>query len=84
MANTKIFLRRREAGAYLKEKYGFCSARSLAKLACVGGGPEIIYFGTIPTYTAEGLDAWALSKMHQPVRRASERDATNEVEAAQP
>jgi len=34
------YLRRKQAGVYLKEKYGFGSERTLAKLACVGGGPE--------------------------------------------
>ena len=34
------FLRRRAAGEYLKQKYGFGSEKTLAKLACLGGGPE--------------------------------------------
>ncbi len=32
------YLRRKQAGEYLKGKYGFGSEKTLAKLACVGGG----------------------------------------------
>ncbi len=71
-------MRRKAAAAHLQKRYGFGSARTLAKLACVGGGPEITYFDDIPTYTEEALDAWALSKMRPPVRRACERDALPE------
>ena len=35
---TSQFLRRKDAGAYLKAKYGFGSEKTLAKLACIGGG----------------------------------------------
>jgi len=69
------FLRRNAAGAYLKEKYGFCSSGCLAKYAVVGGGPKFVYFGNIPAYTPEWLDEWALSKLSAPVRSTSERKA---------
>jgi len=67
------FLRRSAAGAYLKEKYGFCSSGVLAKLAVIGGGPEYSYIGTVPVYEPEKLDEWALGKLSHPVRSTSER-----------
>ena len=67
------YLRRKQAGAYLKNKYGFGAEKTLAKLAVVGGGPEIFYAGTrTPLYTEEKLDAWAQSKISKPVRSTSE------------
>ena len=67
------FLRRKQAGAYLREKYGVGSASTLAKLAVLGGGPPMTYMGSrIPVYTVEGLDTWALTKLSQPVRSTSE------------
>jgi hypothetical protein len=65
-------LRRAAAAEYLKDKYGFGSARTLAKEACVGDGPEMVYFGRMPTYTTQSLDAYARSKMSGPVRSTSE------------
>jgi hypothetical protein len=67
------FLRRKQAAEYLLGKYGFGAARMLAKLACVGGGPEMVYAGDIPLYTPEALDTWAGSKLSAPVRSTSER-----------
>jgi hypothetical protein len=66
------FLRRKQAGSYLREKYGVGSAATLAKLACLGGGPEMVYLGCrIPIYTEEALDAWARSRLSAPVRSTS-------------
>ena len=69
------YLRRKDAANYLKSKYGFCTERTLAKLACVGGGPEMVYAGSIPLYTEEALNCWALAKIGAPVRSTSERKA---------
>src|SRR3954468_14488172 len=54
-------LRRAEASAYLKQTWGLSyGARTLAKLATIGGGPPMEYAGRIPLYPVEdGLDAWA-------------------------
>jgi hypothetical protein len=57
------FLRRKQAGEYLKTKFGFGSEKSLAKLACVGGGPVFRKAGVAALYEAEALDAWATSKI---------------------
>lgn len=68
------FLRRKQAGSYLREKWGVGSAATLAKLAVIGGGPEMVYIGSrIPVYTEASLDAWALSRLSPPVRSTSER-----------
>jgi hypothetical protein len=66
-----LYLRRRAAGKYLQEKYGFGAARTLAKLACVGGGPEFCKAGRIALYTAESLDRWAQSKISAPFQSTS-------------
>jgi hypothetical protein len=69
------YWRRRKSAEYLKDIHGHGSERTLAKLATIGGGPEIIYSGRIPLYTQESLDKWALSKLSAPVRSTSERPA---------
>jgi hypothetical protein len=66
------FLRRKEAAEYLQQNYGFCSEKSLAKLASVGGGPLYRKAGKFPLYTASDLDDWARSKFSTPVRSTSE------------
>jgi hypothetical protein len=64
------FLRRRQAAQYLTEKYGFGSERTLAKLACIGGGPEFRTAGRIPLYEQGSLDAWAQAKIG-PLRKST-------------
>ena len=65
--------RRKDAPAYLKDAWGVVrSARTLAKEACIGGGPEMVYDGRFPTYTEAALDAYARSKLSRPVRSTSE------------
>ena len=67
-------LRRVEASAYLKETWGIdCANKTLAKLACVGGGPPMEYIGRVPTYPQDGLDAYAQSKIGPRVASTSER-----------
>ena len=76
MDDAPSFLRRREAGQYLKDKYGFCSDRSLGKYATVGGGPEFRKVGEHPRspviYERKALDAWALGKMSGPCESTSD------------
>jgi hypothetical protein len=65
-AQTPQFLRRKDAGKYLRERFGFSSERALAKLATVGGGPEFHYAGEsgrIVVYQVQALDRWAISKI---------------------
>ncbi len=69
------YLRRKEAADFLKLKYGLGTARTLAKLATVGGGPAMTYFGRIPLYSEETLDAWAVGRLDKPVYNTSEKRA---------
>lgn len=67
------FLRRADAAGYLRQKYGFGSPRTLAKLACVGGGPAFRKAGArIVLYERAELDQWALSRLSAPVRHTAE------------
>jgi hypothetical protein len=49
-----------------------CSEKTLAKLACIGGGPIYRLFGRIPPYLNVDLDAYAEAKLSKPVRSTSE------------
>lgn len=61
-------LRRSEVPAYLMKKHGVPIAKkTLDKLASIGGGPEMEYFGRVPTYTPEALDAWVEQRLSKPV-----------------
>jgi hypothetical protein len=55
-------LRRVPATEYLLWKHGIVRApATLAKLACIGGGPRFVLVGgRIPYYPIEELDEWAL------------------------
>ena len=66
------FLRRKEAGAYLKRNYGFGSEKTLAKLACLGGGPEFRKAANAALYEPAKLDEWAQSKIGAPQRSTSD------------
>jgi hypothetical protein len=66
------YLRRWKAAQYLRDKGVPCTAKYLAKLACVGGGPRYYLFGRIPLYTPEWLDEYIAAKLGDPVRSTSE------------
>jgi hypothetical protein len=67
------YLRRRAAAEYLRESCGIpCSEKTLAKLACIGGGPVYRRFGRIPLYLTADLDAYAEAKISKPVQSTSE------------
>ncbi len=73
-AISKPRLRRAEVPAYLAEKFGVTVAvRTLAKIACIGGGPRITYFGRTPLYAVSDLDEWALERLSKPVASTSAR-----------
>lgn len=69
------FLRRKDAGAYLKNTYGFGSEKTLAKLATIGGGPVYRKASNAALYRREDLDAWALAKIGEPQASTSDRKA---------
>lgn len=67
-------LRRKEAAQYLGEQHGVpIAVATLAKMATVGGGPQITYFGRIPLYDRQDLDAWAAEKLCRSVASTAER-----------
>lgn len=72
--NSPPYLRRKKAGEYLKQKYGFGSEKTLAKLACVGGGPEFRKAANAALYEPAKLDEWALAKIGAPQKSTSDVD----------
>jgi len=74
MTEPRPRLRRKEAVAYLFETHGVpIAVATLAKMATVGGGPAITYFGRIPLYALTDLDEWAKKRLSSPVGSTSER-----------
>jgi hypothetical protein len=70
-------VRRREASAYLAEVHGLQEApTTLAKRACLGGGPPFELFGRTPYYRTESLDLWAAERLSGPRRSTSDRGKT--------
>lgn len=72
MTNPTL-LRRRDAAHYLHEHHGLSYApQTLAKLACIGGGPIFRRWGSrIPVYAPADLDAWVASKLTGPLTSTS-------------
>jgi hypothetical protein len=73
--HTAQYLRRKQAGEYLKAKYGFGSEKTLAKLACLGGGPEFRKAANAAIYEPAKLDEWALAKIGPSQRSTSDARA---------
>jgi hypothetical protein len=71
--DPKIFLRRKQASAYLRDRYGLERApNTLAKLAVIGGGPPFRRINRIPVYDPADLDRWVASIMSPLMRSTSE------------
>jgi hypothetical protein len=65
-------LDRKQAAAFLSQ-HGFKTApATLAKIACLGGGPLFRSFGRKPLYSAADLLAWAEARTTRPRRSTSE------------
>ena len=65
-------LGRKEAAQFLTDR-GFKTApATLAKLACIGGGPQFRSFGRKPLYRETDLIAWAESRTTGPRRSTSD------------
>jgi hypothetical protein len=63
----------RAAAAEYLTSQGYKTARAtLAKLACVGGGPVFRSFGRKPLYLAADLMAWAEARTSGPRHSTSE------------
>ncbi|WP_244913936.1 hypothetical protein, partial [Methylobacterium frigidaeris] len=70
---SKPRLRRWEASQYLLDEHGIEPApATLAKLACVGGGPPFQKAGRVPLYPVDLLDEWAVTRLGAVVRSTSE------------
>jgi hypothetical protein len=66
-------LRRTEAADYVQDRWGYpLSPRTLAKLACLGGGPKFRRASRFPLYEVKDLDQWIRGKLTRPVRSTSE------------
>ena len=72
MKTNTDYLRRNQAADYLQSQYGAFTAQTLAKLACVGGGPVFHKMGRMVLYKPTDLDAWAAGKMSAPVTSTAE------------
>jgi len=70
--DTPTYLRRDKAAEYLQQNWGFGTTETLAKLACIGGGPRFRKLGRFPVYTPEDLQAWAEGRLSDPVSSTSE------------
>jgi hypothetical protein len=74
MQSSQRPLDRREASSYLFEKHGIRrSSSTLAKLACVGGGPEFRKVNRAVIYDQAALDAFAEAITSAPLRTTSEQ-----------
>jgi hypothetical protein len=67
----EVYIRRREASAYLLATYGFGAYQTLSKGAVTGDSPEYSKAGRIVLYTREALDAWATGKIGAPRKSSS-------------
>ncbi|WP_298257121.1 hypothetical protein [Bradyrhizobium sp.] len=69
-------LNRREASQYLLDRHGIRrSPGTLAKLACVGGGPIFRKVRRGVIYDLDALDTFALSITSAPMRTTAELSA---------
>lgn len=58
------WLRRPQASQYLAEIWGISySASTLAKMCCLGTGPETSYWGKIAVHSPDSLDRFARSRI---------------------
>jgi hypothetical protein len=65
-------LDRKRAAQFLTERGYRTAPATLAKLACVGGGPTFQSFGRKPLYREADLLAWAEAKTTGPRRSTSD------------
>jgi hypothetical protein len=65
-------LDRQQAAAFLTTRGYRTAPTTLAKLACIGGGPTFESFGRKPLYREADLLAWAQAKTTGPRRSTSD------------
>jgi len=76
LENLPPNLTRPAASEYLKACHGIRrTAKTLAKLACIGGGPRFRKDGRLVVYPVEELDAWAQNQLSAPMSSTAEYEA---------
>jgi hypothetical protein len=65
-------LGRKEAAQFLTDQGYKTAPATLAKLACIGGGPPFASFGRRPLYQEADLLAWAQGRTTGPRRSTSD------------
>jgi hypothetical protein len=84
-STRRVPLRRKAAAAYIRDTHGQpCAAKTLAKLASVGGGPAFRKAGKYPLYEPDDLDIWALARLSRKVFRAAETKASGKRQRKRP
>jgi hypothetical protein len=82
-ASIPLNMRRAEAASYLRGTHGLpCAPATLAKYACIGGGPAFRKAGKFPIYSRDDLDAWAEQRLGKLVRSTSELKVRGYIGAA--
>lgn len=76
--SIKSKLSRNESAEFLTNQGFPVSPRTLAKYACIGGGPAFRKFGHRVIYTPDDLIAWAEAKTSSPVTSTSDALAGGE------
>lgn len=69
---SETYLRRQQAAEYLQQRCGAYTAQTLAKMACVGGGPTYRKNGRMVLYTIDDLEAWIASRMSGPIENTAQ------------
>jgi hypothetical protein len=70
MSTRKLL--RTEASAYLKEKFGISrTPKTLAKMACLGGGPRYYKTRRETLYDPADLDEWVEGMIGEPIESTS-------------
>jgi hypothetical protein len=72
MSEIERHLSRKEAAEFLTQSGYRTAPSTLAKLACLGGGPTYRCFGRKPLYTAGDLITWAEARCSEPKRSTSD------------
>jgi hypothetical protein len=71
--SISLNMRRADAARYIREARAIpCTPATLAKYACIGGGPPFRKAGKFPIYSRDDLDAWANQRLGGIVRSTSE------------
>ena len=79
---TKKYLLRSEAADYCIAQGAPIARATLAKLACLGEGPDYRQFGNKTLYTTEDLDRWIEGRMGGPKATATQHQQHQQHQTA--